>query len=111
MAPNYLVACKDLSRNLKREGETVNLDDYIRLAEVGIETAIWVSAPILGFGLVAGLFVSIFQAATQISDASLAFIPKIGAAVAGLSLFGHFMINRIASFTAWVYGQIPNVIH
>ena len=87
----------------------MQIDDFIRLGQVSIETAIWVSAPVLLLGLAAGLCVSIFQAATQINDASLAFIPKIGAAVAGLLLFGHFMINRIAFFTEWVYSQIPNL--
>ncbi len=87
----------------------MEVDDFLRLAQVSIETAILVSAPILVFGLMAGLAVSIFQAATQINDSSLAFIPKIGAAVLGLVLFGHFMINRIAAFTTWVFGQIPNL--
>lgn len=88
----------------------MGIDDYIKFAQVGIQTAIMVSLPILGFGLVAGLFVSILQAATQINDASLAFIPKIGAAVLGLVLFGHFMINKIASFTTWVFEQIPEIV-
>ena len=87
----------------------MGVDDFLRLGQVSIETALLVSAPILVIGLIAGLAVSIFQAATQINDAALAFIPKIGAAVAGLLFFGHFMINRIASFTTWVYGQIPNL--
>ena len=89
----------------------MQIDDYIRISQVGIETAIWVSAPILGLGLIAGLFVSIFQAATQINDPALAFIPKIGASILGLILFGNFMINRIASFTIWVYEQIPTIIN
>ncbi len=87
----------------------MEVDDFLRLAQVSIETAILVSAPVLVLGLVAGFAVSIFQAATQINDSSLAFIPKIGAAVLGLVLFGHFMINRIAAFTSWVFGQIPNL--
>ncbi len=87
----------------------MGVDDFLRFAQVGIETAMLVSAPVLVLGLVAGLAVSIFQAATQINDAALAFIPKIGAAIAGLLIFGHFMVNRIAAFTAWCYGQIPNV--
>lgn len=87
----------------------MEIDDFLRLAQVSVETAILVSAPVLLLGLIAGLAVSIFQAATQINDASLAFIPKIGAAVAGLVLFGHFMINRIASFTTWVFDHIPQL--
>jgi flagellar biosynthetic protein FliQ len=88
----------------------MNIDDFLRLGELSIETALFVSAPILLIGLIAGLSVSIFQAATQINDASLAFIPKIGSAVVGLVFFGHFMINRIASFTTWVYQQIPMLV-
>ncbi len=87
----------------------MNIDDYLRLGKASIETAILVSAPVLVLGLIAGLAVSIFQAATQINDAALAFIPKIGSAVIGLLLFGHFIINRIANFTVWVYSQIPNI--
>jgi flagellar biosynthesis protein FliQ len=87
----------------------MGVDEFLRLGEVSVETAMFVSAPILVLGLIAGLAVSIFQAATQINDAALAFIPKIGSAVIGLVFFGNFMLNRIASFTAWVYGQIPNL--
>jgi len=88
----------------------LSVDDFIRLARYGVETAVWVSAPILLLGLAAGLVVSIFQAATQINDASLAFIPKIGAAVVGLVVFGPFMINRIASFTTWVWQLMPALV-
>lgn len=84
----------------------MGVDDYLRLAQSGIEVAVLVAAPVLVLGLIAGLVVSIFQAATQINDAALAFIPKIAAAVIGMILFGHFMINRIAAFTTWVYGHI-----
>lgn len=88
----------------------MDIDTYLKLSRIAIETAVLVALPILGLGLVAGLAVSVFQAATQINDAALAFLPKIGAAIIGIILFGHFMINRIAGFTTWVYGQIPNVL-
>lgn len=87
----------------------MQLDDYLMIAQMGIEVAVLVSAPVLILGLIAGLAVSIFQAATQINDAALAFIPKIGAAVVGLVMFGHFMINRIAAFTTWVFQYITTV--
>jgi flagellar biosynthetic protein FliQ len=87
----------------------MGIDDFLRFGQIGIETAVLVSAPVLILGLIAGLSISIFQAATSINDASLAFIPKIGAAVIGLIVFGHFMINRMAGFTIWLYQQIPNM--
>ncbi len=87
----------------------MNIDDYLRLGQIAIETALYTCAPILLFGLVAGLLVSIFQAATQINDPALAFIPKIAAAIIGMILFGHFMFNRIAGFTVYAISQIANL--
>ena len=84
----------------------MNVDDFLKLGQLSIETAIYTTAPILVFGLAAGLFVSIFQAATQINDPALAFIPKIGAAIFGMVCFGHFMINKIAQFTILVLTKI-----
>ncbi len=88
----------------------MEIDTFIKLGREAIETAVLISMPILGLGLIAGLAVSIFQAATQINDSALAFLPKIGAAIVGIILFGHFMINRIATFTIWVYSQIPSTM-
>ncbi len=88
----------------------MGIDDYLRMAQVGIETSVLVAAPILAIGLLAGLAVSIFQAATQINDASLAFIPKIGATIVALMVFGHFMITKLVGFTTWTYNHIPNLV-
>ncbi len=88
----------------------MEFNEYLQVAQQGIETAIWVSAPVLIFGLVAGLVISIIQAATQINDASVAFIPKIGAVVVALLVFGSFMVSRIADFTRFAYGKIPDVL-
>jgi len=87
----------------------MSLDDFLHLAQVGLETSVLVSAPMLLMGLAAGLAVSIFQAATQINDGALAFIPKIVAVVFSLAAFGHFMINRLAWFTTWTISHIPSV--
>lgn len=87
----------------------MEIDDYLRLGQIAIETALYTCAPILLFGLVAGFVVSVFQAATQINDPALAFIPKIGAAIVGMLLFGHFMISRIAGFTVYAISQIANL--
>ena len=88
----------------------MGVDDYLKLGQFAIETAIIVSVPMLGLGLIAGLAVSIFQAATQINDSALAFIPKIGAAILGLVIFGHFMLNKLSTFTTTIYDLIGNVL-
>ena len=87
----------------------MEIDDYLKLGQIAIETALYTCAPILLFGLIAGFVVSVFQAATQINDPALAFIPKIGAAIVGMLLFGHFMISRIAGFTVYAISQIANL--
>ena len=87
----------------------MNIDDYLRLGKIALETTVYISAPVLLLGLIVGLSVSIFQAATQINDAALAFIPKIGAAIVSLAVFGHFMLSRLAGFTTWVYQHIGNL--
>lgn len=87
----------------------MELDFFIRVASYGVQTAMMVSAPVLGFGLVAGVAVSIMQAATQINDAALAFIPKIAAAVLALVVFGPWMMSELVEFTTYAFNQIPQV--
>lgn len=87
----------------------MGIDDYLRLGQVSLETAFFVSVPVLALGLIAGLGISIFQAATQINDSALAFLPKIVAAMIGLLLFGNFMISKLAAFTIWTYSQIGTI--
>ncbi len=87
----------------------MKLEDFLHIASFGIETAMMVSAPVLLFGLIAGVLVSILQAATQINDAALAFIPKITASIGALLVFGPWMISRMAAFATYAFGQIPNI--
>lgn len=87
----------------------MTIEDFLHVAHFGIETAVLVSSPVLICGLAAGIAVSVVQAATQISDAAFAFIPKICAAVISLMIFGPWMISRMAAFATYSFGQIPNV--
>lgn len=87
----------------------MEVEDFMRIASYGIQTAMMVSAPVLIMGLMAGVAVSIFQAATQINDAALAFIPKILATVAALLFFGSWMIAEMSAFAQFAIGQIPYI--
>ena len=88
----------------------MQLEDFLHVSEYGIQTAMIVSAPVLLGGLAAGIAVSMFQAATQINDSALAFIPKIAATIVALLFFGPWMISRMAAFATFAFDQIPNVI-
>lgn len=87
----------------------MDISSYIHVARYGIETAILVSTPVLLCGLIAGVGVSVFQAATQINDAALAFLPKILATVLSLVVFGGWMMSRMAAFATYAFNQIPMV--
>lgn len=65
-----------------------------------------VSLPILGVSLVVGLLVSIFQAVTQLQEATLSFIPKILAVVLVVVLAGPWMLNSLLSFTTQLFESI-----
>lgn len=84
-------------------------DGAISLTQEAIRIALFVGAPVLGFGLVAGLLVSLFQATTQINEASLQFLPKVLAALVGLVLFGPWMLTTMLDFTRMVIQMIPQM--
>lgn len=73
--------------------------DVINLARDAMMTVLMISAPMLGFGLLVGLIVSIFQATTQIQEATLAFVPKIIAVLIAFIVFGPWILNVIVDYT------------
>lgn len=79
------------------------------LAQRSVAVALMLSAPVLGFGLVVGLLVSVFQAATQIQEMTLSFVPKILAAAAAIVLFGPWMMRSLITFTTKLFLSIPTL--
>jgi len=65
-----------------------------------------VVGPLLILALAVGLFVSIFQATTQIQEQTLAFIPKIVAVLIGVVFFGPWMLTKMIEFTVDLYQNI-----
>ena len=75
-----------------------------------IKTTLLLSAPMLGFGLVTGLLVSIFQAVTSIQELTLTFIPKILAVFFALFLFFPWLMQLMLGFTARILENFPAYI-
>ena len=69
-----------------------------------------VSAPILLTVLAVGLVVSVFQAATQIHEATLSFVPKVIAAVAVLAVAGPWMLTSLVEYMQRTLQSIPSVV-
>lgn len=82
----------------------------LSLGREAITLTLLVSAPMLIFGLVVGLLISILQAVTQIHEMTLTFIPKIVAVALALLLFLPWIINMMIDFTTRLFGTIPTLV-
>jgi flagellar biosynthetic protein FliQ len=77
------------------------------LGQQALEVALAVSAPLLGAALVTGLVVSILQAATQVNEMTLSFIPKLVAVAAVAVLAGPWMLAQLVDYMQRLYAAIP----
>jgi len=76
----------------------------------GLMMLLLISAPVLLTVLAVGLVVSIFQAATQINEATLSFVPKVVAAVAVLAIAGPWMLTSLVEFIRSTLMGIPGMV-
>ena len=70
-------------------------------------TALYVSAPVLGFSMLVGVLISMLQVVTQIQETTLTFVPKIITVGLTLLIFGAWMLSTIVQFASTVIGNIP----
>jgi len=75
----------------------------ISITQEAINTILWISAPVVIIAMMVGLTVSIIQAATQIQEMTLVFVPKMLAVFIGLALFASFMLDTLARFTRTIF--------
>jgi flagellar biosynthetic protein FliQ len=71
--------------------------------------ALILSAPVLAVTLIIGILVSLFQAATQINEVTLTFVPKVIGTGLILLLMGSWMAQQLLSFTANIFMNLPNL--
>lgn len=82
----------------------------ISIGKQALFTAFLLAAPILLTALVVGVMISIFQAATSISDSTLNFAPKVIISGILLILIGPWMLTKIVEFLKYLFENIPNFI-
>ncbi len=75
----------------------------IEIARRAVQTILMGAAPMLIVGMIIGLLVSIFQAATQINEQTLTFVPKIVAVFVTFLLFGPWLIKLLLHFTRGLF--------
>ena len=82
----------------------------IELGRQALEVTLLVSAPLFIAALVTGLVVSIFQAATQINETTLSFVPKLVAIFLTLVVAGPWMLTVLIGYIQQLYEGIPAMI-
>ncbi len=85
-------------------------ESVMNLAYQGMRITLFMAGPLLLTALLVGLLVSLFQAATQINEMTLSFIPKILAVFTVLVLAGPWMIKLIVDFTRELFSNLPRMI-
>lgn len=86
-------------------------EEYVMaLGRDALVTTLLVGAPVLGLSLVVGLLVSIFQATTQLNEATLSFVPKILAVLLAILVFGPWMMTVMLQFTSRIFTSLPTLV-
>ena len=85
-------------------------ETVMQLAYQGMRVTLMMATPMLLTALIVGLTVSLFQAATQINEMTLSFIPKILAVFGVLVVAGPWLMGTIVDFTTRLFTNIPNLI-
>ncbi|RCW66155.1 flagellar biosynthesis protein FliQ [Pseudorhodoferax soli] len=80
------------------------------LGQDALALMLLVSAPLLAIILVIGLVVSIFQALTQINEATLSFVPKLVAAIVVLAMAGPWMLSTLVDYIRRTIEMIPALV-
>jgi flagellar biosynthetic protein FliQ len=80
------------------------------LGTEAMKVALALAAPLLLAALISGLVVSLLQAATQINEMTLSFIPKILAVFATIVIAGPWMLNLLLDYMRMLFSNLPNLI-
>src|SRR3954466_6313363 len=97
-------------RASRSEARTMNSQTVLTLGQQALEVGLMVSAPLLLAALVTGLVVSVLQAATQINEMTLSFIPKLIAMVVTLAIAGPWMLSTLTAYLQRLLVSIPQII-
>ncbi len=86
-------------------------ESVVTMGREAMQLTLLVSAPLLLVALAVGLLVSIFQAATQINESTLSFIPKLVAVFVTLGLAGSWMLAQLTDYTRHLLTSIPGMVN
>lgn len=85
-------------------------ESVLDLGRAALQVGLMLSAPLLVTALVVGVVIGLFQAATQINEMTLSFIPKLIAVSAAAVLTGPWMLRVLVAYTRALFESIPSLI-
>ncbi|MGV6852445.1 MAG: flagellar biosynthesis protein FliQ [bacterium] len=88
----------------------MDADTVIEIGQQALFAAAATAAPVLLTALGIGLVIGMLQAATQIQEMTLSFIPKLLGMVLAITIFGTYMLDTLVTFTTNIISQIPSLI-
>jgi flagellar biosynthetic protein FliQ len=88
----------------------MDADSVVSIGRQAMEVTILLAAPILLISLVVGLLIAMFQAATQINEMTLSFVPKLMAVAVVMMATGPWLLRQITGFTTRLIENIPYMI-
>ena len=87
----------------------MEVSEVIDLARAALWVATLVAGPILGTALLVGILIGVLQAATSVQEMTLSFIPKLGAMILAMALFGGWQLNVLTEFFRDIFDRIPTL--
>ncbi len=84
-------------------------ESVIEIGQYAMRTVVFVAGPMLIAGMIVGLVISIFQAATQINEMTMTFVPKILTVFVVMVLSLPWIINQLSGFAEAMFGRIANM--
>jgi len=85
-------------------------DSALQILQSAMQLAMIVAAPLLLAALVVGILIGLLQAATQINEASVAFVGKLGAMAVVIFVAGPWMLGRIVEYAQDLFHRIPSIV-
>ena len=85
-------------------------ETVMTIAERALELTLMLAAPMLVAALLVGLLIGVFQAATQINEMTLSFIPKVLGIAAVMVIAGPWMLKELVNYTRSLIESIPSLV-
>lgn len=92
------------------EATGLSMETVVTLGQQMLFTALLISLPMLGIGLIVGVTVSIFQAATQVNEQTLTIVPKLVAVALALLISLPLLLRILLDYTTNLFASLPNLI-